>query len=211
MVSKQTQIKVLITTSTFGEAAIQILEKSGFEVINNPYSRKITLTEIVPLLENIQGVIAGLEQYDYDILSKSELKVISRCGSGLSNIDLDSAKKLGIAVFNTPEGPTQSVAELTVGCLLSLIRDVPRINILMHGGKWEKYNGRLLQSMKVLLIGYGRIGKVTAKILDAIGAKVLVWILLYHKMLFWRIIRKLISSRALKEPMLSLYTAVGKI
>ena len=168
-------MKVLITTSSFGEDAIHILKQSGFEIINNPYKRKITQTELIPLLNGVQGVIAGLEQYDYDILSKSDLKVISRCGSGLSNLNLDAAKELNIAVYNTPEGPTQSVAELTIGCLLSLIRDVPRINILMHDGKWDKYNGRLLQSMKVLLIGYGRIGKVVVKILETIGATVLVY------------------------------------
>jgi D-3-phosphoglycerate dehydrogenase len=167
-------MKVLITTSSFGEDAIQILEQSGFEVINNPYKRKITQTELTSLLEGVHGIIAGLEQYDYDILSKSELKVISRCGSGLSNIDLDAAKQLNIAVYNTPKGPTQSVAELTVGCLLSLIRDVPNVNNLMHTGKWEKATGHLLKDMKVLLIGYGRIGKTVAKILSSIGAKILV-------------------------------------
>ena len=168
-------MNVLITTSSFGEDAIRILEQSGFEVINNPYKRKITQTELTSLLEGVHGIIAGLEQYDYDILSKSELKVISRCGSGFSNIDLDSAKKLGIAVYNTPEGPTQSVAELTVGCLLTLIRDVPRVNNMMHAGKWEKATGHLLKDMKVLLIGYGRIGKSVARILNAIGAKILVY------------------------------------
>ena len=167
-------MKVLITTSSFGEDAILALEKSAIEIINNPYKRKITQPELIPLLDGVQGVIAGLEEYDYDILSKSELKVISRCGSGLSNIDLDAAKKLGIAVYSTPEGPTQSVAELTVGCLLALIRDVPRINNLMHAGKWEKTTGHLLKSMKVLLIGYGRIGKTVARILDAIGAEIIV-------------------------------------
>ena len=146
-------MNVLITTSSFGKVAIRILEQSEFEVINNPYKRKITQTELIPLLDGIQGVIAGLEQYNYDILSKSALKVISRCGSGLSNIDLDTAKKLGIAIYNTPEGPTQSVAELTVGCLLTLIRDVPRVNNLMHTGKWEKATGHLLKDMNVLLIG----------------------------------------------------------
>ena len=145
-------MKVLITTSSFGEDAKLALEKSAKEIINNPYKRRITQPELIPLLDGVQGVIAGLEEYDYDILSKSELKVISRCGSGLSNIDLDAAKKLGIAVYNTPEGPTQSVAELTVGCLLALIRDVPRINNLMHAGTWEKTTGHLLKSMKVLLI-----------------------------------------------------------
>jgi D-3-phosphoglycerate dehydrogenase / 2-oxoglutarate reductase len=168
-------MNVLITTSSFGKDAIQILEQSGFEVINNPYKRKITQTELASLLEGVCGVIAGLEQYDYDILSKSELKVISRCGSGVSNIDLNIAKELNIIVHNTPEGPTQSVAELTVGCLLTLIRDVPRVNNLMHTGKWEKATGHLLKDMNVLLIGYGRIGKTVARILDAIGAKILVF------------------------------------
>jgi D-3-phosphoglycerate dehydrogenase / 2-oxoglutarate reductase len=167
-------MKVLITTSSFGEGAIRVLEKSGFEVINNSYKRKITQAELVPLLEGVQGVIAGLEEYTYDILSNSKLEVVSRCGSGLSNIDMDAAKKLGISVYNTPEGPTQSVAELTIGCLLSLIRDVPRVNNLMHSGKWEKSTGHMLKDMKVLLIGYGRIGKTVAKILDVIGANVYV-------------------------------------
>ena len=168
-------MKVLITTSSFGEDAILALEKSAIEIINNPYKRRITQPELIPLLDGVQGVIAGLEEYDYDILSKSELKVISRCGSGLSNIDLDAAKNLDIAVYSTPEGPTQSVAELTVGCLLALIRDVPRINNLMHAGKWEKTTGHLLKSMKVLLIGYGRIGKTVSRILNTIGANILVY------------------------------------
>ena len=167
-------MRVLITTSSFGEEGIQIIQKSGIEVVNNPYGRKITQTEAVSLLKDVDGVIAGLEYYDYTLLSETKLKVISRCGSGLSNIDLDAAKNLGIAVYSTPEGPTQSVAELTVGCLLALIRDVPNVNNLMHKGKWKKVTGHLLKDMKVLLIGYGRIGRVVAKILDAIGAKILV-------------------------------------
>ena len=168
-------MKVLITTSSFGDEGIQTLQKSGIEVVNNPYGRKITQTEAVSLLKGVDGVIAGLEQYDKDVLSRSELKVISRCGSGLSNIDLDAANKLNIAVYSTPDGPTQSVAELTIGCLLSLIRNVPHVNNLMHAGKWEKTTGHLLKDMNVLLIGYGRIGKTVARILNAIGAKILVY------------------------------------
>ena len=168
-------MKVLIATSSFNDELINLLKKEGLEIINNPYKRKITQTELVPLLKGVSGVIAGLEQYNYDILSKSELKVISRCGSGLLNIDLSAAKKLGISVINTPEGPTQSVAELTVSCLLNLIRDVSRVNNLMHEGKWEKTTGHLLKNMKVLIVGYGRIGKKVASILDTIGTKILVY------------------------------------
>ena len=168
-------MKVLITTSSFGDEGIQTLQKSGIEVVNNPYGRKITQTEAIALLKDIDGVIAGLEYYGYTLLSETKLKVISRCGSGLSNIDLHAARELGISVYNTPNGPTQSVAELTVGCLLALIRDVPRINNLMHANKWEKITGHLLKDMKVLLIGYGRIGKKVASILDTIGAKIFIY------------------------------------
>ena len=168
-------MKVLITTSSFGDEGIQTLQKSGIEVINNPYGRKITQTEAIALLKDIDGVIAGLEYYGYTLISETKLKVISRCGSGLSNIDLHAARELGISVYNTPNGPTQSVAELTVGCLLALIRDVPRINNLMHANKWKKTTGHLLKDMKVLLIGYGRIGKKVASILDTIGAKIFIY------------------------------------
>tara|TARA_Y100001934_G_C12258389_1_gene728721 strand:- start:106 stop:1008 length:903 start_codon:yes stop_codon:yes gene_type:complete len=168
-------MNVLITTSSFGDEAIQVLQDSGFEVIKNPYKRKITQSELKSLLEGVVGVIAGLEKYDYDILSKSKLKVISRCGSGISNIDLNGAKELNISVYNTPDGPTQSVAELTIGCLLTLIRDVSNTNNLMHRGKWQKVTGHQLKDLKVLLIGFGRIGRRVGKILDAIGAEILVY------------------------------------
>ena len=168
-------MNVLITTSSFGDEAIRILQDSGFEVINNPYKRKITQTELKSLLKGIEGVIAGLEKYDYDILSQSKLKVISRCGSGISNIDLNIAKELNVSVYNTPDGPTQSVAELTIGCLLTLIRDVSKTNNLMHRGKWQKVTGHQLKDMKVLLIGFGRIGRCVGKILDVIGAEILVF------------------------------------
>ena len=58
-------------------------------------------------------------------LLKSNLKVISRCGSGMNNIDIEFAESLGIKIYSCPDGPTQSVAELTIGCLLTLLRNPP--------------------------------------------------------------------------------------
>ena len=170
-------MKVLISTSTFGQfnnEPLQILYDAGLEVINNPYNRKITQNELISLVRGVDGVIAGLEEYNNKILSISNLKTISRCGSGVSNIDMESAEKLGIRVYNTPEGPTQSVAELTLGCCLSLIRNVPYVNKRMHEGSWDKITGNLLSGMTVLIIGYGRIGKLFSKIINEIGAKILI-------------------------------------
>tara|TARA_A100001015_G_scaffold230112_1_gene260289 strand:- start:2798 stop:3703 length:906 start_codon:yes stop_codon:yes gene_type:complete len=171
-------MKILIAPSTFGEFSDQpfrLLKENGFDIIQNPYGRKLTQSELFSLLEGVSGVIAGLEEYDEHILSKTKLRIISRCGSGLSNIDIQLAEKFGINVYNTPNGPTQSVAELTVGCLITLVRDIHRLNDLMHKNKWEKATGRLIKNMNILLIGYGRIGKKVASILENIGANIFVY------------------------------------
>src|SRR3989338_8525357 len=124
MMSQSNRIKVLLGPSTFGAldpAPLKKLETMGFAAIANPYQRKLTKKELLQLLtEDVEGLIAGLETLDHEVMSKSRLKVISRCGAGLSNVDLKSARQLGIKIYSTPDAPTQAVAELTLGCLLSL-------------------------------------------------------------------------------------------
>jgi len=167
--------RVLIGPSSFGDidsAPLDLLEESDFSIIENPFKRKLTRDELLGLLPGVDGLIAGLEALDMDVLSCCDLKVISRCGSGMSNVDLDAAKECGIQVFNTPFGPTQAVAELTIGCLLSLIRNVPQMNGDLHRGKWKKQFGRQLHGMTVLIIGYGRIGERVGTILETLGVKV---------------------------------------
>jgi D-3-phosphoglycerate dehydrogenase len=121
----------------------------------------------------VSGLIAGLEPLDREVLTKSDLKVVSRCGSGLSNIDLAAAKELGIIIKNTPQGPVTAVAELTVGCLLSLLRHVPQMDADLHQKKWTKMMGKQLSDMQVAVIGYGNIGKKVGALLSAFGAKVI--------------------------------------
>ncbi|MBT5419390.1 MAG: hydroxyacid dehydrogenase, partial [Candidatus Cloacimonetes bacterium] len=105
----------------------------GFEVVDNPFKRKLTKEELLDLLSpDVIGLIAGLEPLDREVLQKSNLKVISRVGSGLSNIDLDSAEDLGISVCYTPYGPTTAVAELVLGNMISLVRMIPLMDRDMH-------------------------------------------------------------------------------
>jgi D-3-phosphoglycerate dehydrogenase len=129
---------------------------------------------LLKLLPGVEGLIAGLEPLDREVLQNSDLKVISRCGSGMTNVDLNAAKELGIKVFNTPDGPKQAVAELTIGCLLSLIRQVPEMDRALHGGRWDKRVGRQLKEMTVLIIGYGNIGRTVGALLTAMGAHILI-------------------------------------
>lgn len=170
--------KILLGPSSFAEldkTPLRTLELAGYEMTENPFKRKLTKKEITDLLsENITGLIAGLEPLDREVLKKSTLKVISRVGSGLSNIDLDAAKEFGIKVCYTPYGPTRAVAELTIGTMLSLIRMVPLMDRNLHDTKWNKKIGMQLEGKTVAIIGFGRIGKCVAKLLYPFNTKIIV-------------------------------------
>jgi len=152
---------------------LQKLINAGFEVIDNPYKRKLTKEELLALIPGVEGLISGLETLDREVLEKSCLKVVSRCGSGLSNVDLAAAKKLGILVKNTPLAPVNAVAELTVGCLIILLRQVMQMNTSLHRKEWKKIVGRQLSDMTVAIVGFGNIGRRVARFLLAFGAKII--------------------------------------
>jgi D-3-phosphoglycerate dehydrogenase len=168
--------KVLIAPSSFGELGESPLEKlkdNGFEVIPNPFHRKLTREELKSLLPGVTGLIAGLETIDRETMEKSSLKVISRCGVEMSNIDLTAARELGIAVMNTPDAPTAAVAELTVGAMLGLLRMIPLMDRELHEKKWTKKIGTQLSGKTVAIIGFGRIGRYVAKLLKPFGVKLI--------------------------------------
>lgn len=170
-------MKVLLGPSTFAEldaSPLSKLEGGGCRVVKNPYGRKLTKQEILELLTpDVHGLIAGLETLDAEVLEKSRLKVISRCGSGMANVDLKAAERLGIRVCSTPQGPTHAVAELAIGSLLSLLRSIPQMNQSMHDKKWEKRIGDQIEGKTAVIIGYGRIGRRVAHLLRAFGADII--------------------------------------
>lgn len=170
--------KILIGPSTFSEAdssPLERLRRAGCEIIVNPFGRKLTKAELCELLaKGITGLIAGLEPLEEDVLERSRLRVISRCGAGLSNIDLKAAGKLKIKVYATPDAPTLAVAELTVGAMLCLIRMLPEMDRELHLGNWTKKIGAQLKRKKVAIIGFGRIGRKVAELLGPFEADIIV-------------------------------------
>ena len=171
-------MKVLIGTSTFGvadDAPLRRLAEVGLTPVLNPFARKITDAELPALLtDDTVGLVAGLETLDRPMLAGSHLKAISRVGVGMSNVDQDAAQELGIAVFSTPDAPTQAVAELAVGSLLALLRRVPEMDRDMHAHQWTKQLGLQLSDRTVAIIGFGRIGRRIASLLAPFGTQVLV-------------------------------------
>lgn len=170
--------KILIGPSSFAatdKTPMTRLIAAGYEVVDNPYKRKLTKEELHDLLtEDVVGLIAGLETLDRDVMAKSGIKVISRVGAGLSNVDLDAARELGIGIFSTPDAPTNAVAELTIGAMLSLLRMIPQMDYALHDGQWQKKIGIQLQGKTVVIIGFGRIGRRVAELLSFFGVKILI-------------------------------------
>ena len=171
--------KILITTSSFDLNNFEehgFVKSLGFEIILNPFKKRLTEDQVIGLLdEEVVGIVAGLEPLNDKVLRGAKgLKVISRCGIGLDNVDLKVASELGVSVFNTPDAPTRAVAELTISHILSLSRRIVEADRLVRNGTWQPLIGSLIYKKTIGIIGYGRIGKMVAGLLLNFGAKVIV-------------------------------------
>ncbi|MBI3899040.1 MAG: phosphoglycerate dehydrogenase [Gammaproteobacteria bacterium] len=171
--------KVLISTSSFSNRdtqALTDLRASGIQVVANPHGRRLSEDEIAELLrDDVVGLLAGVEPLTRRVLQGAKnLRVISRCGIGLDNVDLTAAKELGITVLNTPDAPSAAVAELTLGTILALLRKIPAADQQLRAGIWKPLMGRLLAARTVGIVGYGRIGRRVASLLKPFGCRLLV-------------------------------------
>ncbi len=170
-------MKVLTSPSSIGQISSQpfdILQQNGYNVINNPYGRKLTENEVIELAKDCVGIVAGVEPLTKRVMDAlPNLKCISRVGVGMDSVDLEYAKKKGIIVVNTPNGPTRSVAEFTIALALALLRKIPQADANLKNGIWKKETGNLLFGKTIGIIGLGRIGKVVAKLFAGLGNKII--------------------------------------
>lgn len=163
----ESRYRVLVTSTSFGKAdplPLQRLKECGCEVIENPHGRPLKEDELIPLLTDVDGVIAGLDEYTEKVIkSSSRLKVISRYGVGVDKVDLKAAEARGVKVTTTPGVNTQAVAELTMALMLAVARKVPKADASAKGGKWEKIFGHSLYQKKLGLVGLGQISRAVTK------------------------------------------------
>jgi len=133
--------------------------------------------EICAKIANYDGVIIRSRiPLDKNFLEQAKnLKFIARVGAGMENIDIPVAEKLGIQLINSPEGNRDSVAEHVVGMLLILMNRLFIASQEVKNGIWlrEENRGDELLGKTVGLIGYGNMGKATAKRLSGFGCKVI--------------------------------------
>ena len=121
-------------------------------------------------------VVRSAVQVDDALMASApKLRVIGRAGVGVDNIDAEAATRRGIVVMNTPGANAIAVAELTLGMMLALARQLPRANSTMHSGKWEKKSlqGVELRGKKLGVLGLGRVGLEVARRARGFGMEVI--------------------------------------
>lgn len=154
--------KVFVSTVPFAdkdETPLRLLREAGVECVINPLGRKLKESELAELIPDFDVLIAGTEPVTDRVMANApRLNLIARVGIGLDSVDLHAARRRGIRVAYTPDAPAKAVADLTLGLVLSLLRQVHVSNSQMHAGKWQRFFGRRLGEVTVGLIGMGRIG-----------------------------------------------------
>ena len=170
-------MRVLVTSNSFGKyskESIEKLEKAGFEVILNPYHRMMNEEEFIEQLKDVDAVILSTEKVNKKVIDSSpNLKMISRYGVGLDNIDLEYCKEKNIPVTVTKGGNSNAVAEFAVTLILAASKGIGASSHYAKNGVWKKFNGLDLEGKTVGIVGLGAIGKTVVKRLQGFDVKVL--------------------------------------
>ena len=177
--------RIFVATSNFSVNSNQpltLLEKHGLNINLNPLNCKLTTDDLIQYASDSSGIIAGTELYTPRVFEHlKDLKVISRLGVGIDNIDLDVAHENGVEVFRTKTTPASAVAELALGLMLDVARKVTYQHNQLASGTWKKEMGNLLQGKTLGIIGLGTIGKTLVELVRGFKFKVLAHDLSHDK------------------------------
>ena len=160
--------KVLITPRSFGkynkDDLIEKMKAHDIEPIFNPYGRILTEQEMQDELQGMDGVIVGVDPINTKVMENAKhLKVISKYGVGIDNIDSAYANSKGILVTRTVNANTDAVADYAMTLLMCVARRVVEIDIGCHHEDWTKKEALDVYGKKLGVLGLGAIGKGVVK------------------------------------------------
>jgi phosphoglycerate dehydrogenase-like enzyme len=157
---------------------VAALSGEGIEVRCCPEAEDRGYERLLPEIEVLWHVLKPVDARQ--IARAGKLRLIQKIGSGVNTIDLEAARRRGIAVCNLPGTNSRAVAEMALLLTLACLRRLPELHGSVTGGKWRdawalqdhlgELGGRI-----VGLVGYGEVPKILAPMLAALGARVLYW------------------------------------
>jgi D-3-phosphoglycerate dehydrogenase len=158
--------KVVVATRSFGSTSQKpwdVLAKGNCESVTVDITT-IADQELINVLGDADGFIVGRRKVTSDIIAAcSKLKVICMHGMGVDHIDLEAAKKKSVIVANCPGANSNSVADLTLGLMLAVARQIPHVNQALQHGKWGHFSGVEIWGKTLGLVGFGAVGQAVAK------------------------------------------------
>lgn len=159
--------KVFVTPRSFGRHSNEpdeILKRFGVEVKKNPYGKILTEAQMIEEIKDVDGIIVGVDPLSKEVLQHAEkLKVISKYGVGIDNIDMDYAKERNIEVARALNANADAVADYTFALMMSVARKVVQIDKECRELNWKKITTVDVHKKTVGLIGLGNIGKKVAQ------------------------------------------------
>jgi D-3-phosphoglycerate dehydrogenase len=170
-------MNIVVTSPSFSKN--EILQKEIYSYFPNAKlnleGKRFHQDELIEYIKDADGVIVGLEPINQKVLDNSpNLKFISKYGVGLNNIDLEECKKRGIKIGWRGGVNRLSVAEMALGMMLMLSRNLFITSNELKNGVWNKVGGFELSGKTVGIIGVGFIGKELVRLLKPFGCKILV-------------------------------------
>ncbi len=173
-------MKILVTPTSMqankANPALDRLKSFADEIIYNEKGRPLTEDELLEVLPECDGYLAGLDQVTGKVLRACpNLKAISRYGVGYERVDLAVANEMGIMVSNTPGANSQAVGELAFGMMLALARHMIPLDQDTKNGGWKRSTGIELYGKTIGIVGLGAIGKIVARCATGFAMKVLAY------------------------------------
>lgn len=170
------KLNIAVTSSSFSQHPVlrnELLQLFP-NVVFNQFGRTLTHSESQDVLSKVDGAIIGVERIDDSILKHaSTLKVLSKYGVGLDNIDFDACKSAGIHVAWKSGVNAYSVAEQTLGMMLMLCRNLFSGCTFLKGGRWVKDGGSQIRGKTVGVVGVGNVGKALINLLQPFGVEII--------------------------------------
>lgn len=161
----------IVISDDLEAGAVENIKKAG-KVVYKPADLDAELKDAEVL------VVRSATKVTKEMLGKApKLKVVFRAGVGVDNIDVEACRARGIKVLNTPQASTNAVAELAIGLIIGLLRNLGRAHHTMKQGKWEKklFMGHEIEGKTLGIIGCGRIGCAVAQKAMALGMSVIAY------------------------------------
>lgn len=142
----------------------RLLLDNGFALVENESTVPWDADTLHALIATADAAVAGVEVFDAEALELAQnLRIVSRLGVGLDNVDLPEARRRGVDVVNVPGGNAAAVTELALGFILSLLRQLPQMDDAARTGRWDRYVGQELAGKSIGLLGFGAIARLLAR------------------------------------------------